>query len=115
MNNNDSENIAYLPNSKNFTSECVHDPELSVLSHQIGSLITILHSKTINPSTFFLTLMAEEPLQTIYMKLCTFETPIEIFSHVVGLYPKLCTSKIVRERSKKMVDARRKAKKINVD
>jgi hypothetical protein len=115
MNETEDEDVCYLPHADQFTSECVHDPELEQLAIKMGSLITILHSTTVNPSCLFLTIMAEVPLQAIYMKLCTFDTPIQVFCHLLGLYPKLTSSKIVRERSKAIVDARNKYHRKTVD
>jgi len=115
MTETEDENVCYIQHDELLDTECIHDPELERVANKIGALITILHSTTVNPSYLFLTLMRELPLQSIYMKMCTFDTSIQVFGHLLGLYPKLTTSKIVRERAKAIMDARKKYNRKKVD
>jgi hypothetical protein len=111
----EDENVCYIQHDELLDTECIHDPELERVANKLGALITILHSTTVNPSYLFLTVMRELPLQSIYMKMCTFDTPIQVFGHLLGLYPKLTTSKIVRERARSIMDARKKYNRKKVD
>ena len=91
------------------------EKDLNSFVLKFGSLLFLLNNKNINPTFMFISLVKEESLQNIFIRMSGVPTIIEILKIILTCYPNLIKSKIVKDNSIRIVknQAKRKQKHVS--
>ena len=91
------------------------EKDLNSFVIKFGSLLFLLNNKNINPTFMFISLVKEESLQNIFIRMSGVPTIIEILKIILTCYPNLIKSKIVKDNSIRIVknQAKRKQKYVS--
>jgi hypothetical protein len=91
-------NPVYILNEKDF--------DLFLL--KFGSLLYLLNNKNINPTFLFISLVKDDNLQKVFMKMSGINSLMEILKTLLIYYPNLIKSKIVKDNSIKILKAKKR-------
>ena len=100
------ENNAIKPYLKNNPVYILNEKDFDVFLLKFGSLLFLLNNKNINPTFLFISLVRDENLQKIFIKMSGINTLIEILKTILINYPNLIKSKIVKDNSIKILKAK---------
>jgi hypothetical protein len=90
----------YLKNNPVFI---LNEKDFDVFLLKFGSLLFLLNNKNINPTFLFISLVKDENLQKIFIKMSGINNLIEILKTILVCYPNLIKSKIVKDNSIKIL------------